>query len=37
MANKWIEFVKAYAKKHNMKYSEALKDSKLKAAYKKSK
>jgi len=34
MANKWIEYVKAYAKKHNMKYSEALKDPKCKAGYK---
>tara|TARA_R100000329_G_C7505766_1_gene178077 strand:- start:236 stop:358 length:123 start_codon:yes stop_codon:yes gene_type:complete len=37
MANSWIEFVKAYAKKNKMKYSEALKDSGLKAAYAKSK
>ena len=37
MANSWIEFVKAYAKKNNMKYNEALKDSKLKAEYNKSK
>ena len=35
--NKWIKFVKAYAKKNNMKYNEALKDPKLKAEYKKSK
>jgi hypothetical protein len=35
MANKWIEYVKAYAKKNNMKYSEALKDPKMKAGYKK--
>ncbi len=35
MANKWIEYVKAYAKKNNMKYSEALKDPKCKAGYKK--
>jgi hypothetical protein len=34
MANKWIEYVKAYAKKNNMKYSEALKDPKCKAGYK---
>jgi hypothetical protein len=33
MANKWIEYVKAYAKKNNMKYSEALKDPKCKAGY----
>jgi len=25
MASKWIEFVKEYAKKNNMKYNEALK------------
>jgi len=25
MANTWIDFVKAYAKKHNMTYTEALK------------
>jgi hypothetical protein len=35
MANSWIEYVKAYAKKNNMKYSEALKDPKCKAGYKK--
>jgi hypothetical protein len=35
MANSWIEYVKAYAKKNNMKYSEALKDPKMKAGYKK--
>jgi len=35
MANKWIEYVKAYAKKNNMKYNEALKDPKMKAGYKK--
>jgi len=34
MANKWIEYVKAYAKKNNMKYNEALKDPKCKAGYK---
>ncbi len=33
----WISFVKAYAKKNKMKYNEALKDPKLKAAYAKSK
>jgi len=37
MANKWIEFVKMYASKNKMKYSEALKDPKLKVAYNKSK
>lgn len=35
MANSWINYVKAYAKKNNMKYSEALKDPKCKAGYKK--
>jgi len=35
MANSWIEYVKAYAKKNNMKYNEALKDPKCKAGYKK--
>ena len=35
MANKWIDHVKKYAKDHNMKYMEALKDPKCKAAYKK--
>ena len=35
MANKWIEYVKAYAKKNNMKYREALKDPKCKEGYKK--
>lgn len=33
--NKWIEFVKDYAIKHNLKYMEALKDPKMKALYKK--
>lgn len=37
MANSWIEFVKSYAKKNNMKYSEALKDPKLKSEYNKMK
>ncbi len=37
MANSWIEFVKSYAKKNDMKYNEALKDPKLKSAYDKSK
>ena len=37
MANSWIEFVKSYSKKNNMKYNEALKDPKLRAAYNKSK
>lgn len=35
--SKWVEFVKAYAKKHNMKYNEALKDSKCKSEYHNSK
>ena len=35
MANKWIEHVQAYAKKHGMKYNEAMKDPKCKEAYKK--
>lgn len=34
---KWIEFIKAYAKDHKMKYSEALKDPKAKEAYHKQK
>lgn len=33
--NKWIEHVKSFSKKHNIKYSEALKDPKCKASYKK--
>ena len=37
MANNWIEYVKFYAKKNNMKYNDALKDPKLKAGYKKHK
>tara|TARA_Y100000592_G_scaffold98517_1_gene171834 strand:+ start:1690 stop:1812 length:123 start_codon:yes stop_codon:yes gene_type:complete len=37
MANKWIDFVKDYAKKNNLKYNDALKDKGLKAAYEKSK
>ena len=37
MANSWIEFVKSYAKKNNMKYNDALKDPKLKKEYEKSK
>jgi len=35
MANKWIEFVRMYAKKNNMKYNEAMKDPQCKASYKK--
>jgi len=34
MPNKWIEYVKAYAAKNNMKYNEALKDPNMKAGYK---
>ena len=34
---KWIEFIKAYAEKHNMKYNEALKSKKAKEAYEKQK
>lgn len=37
MSNSWINFVKAYASKNDMKYNEALKDPKLKVAYDKSK
>jgi hypothetical protein len=35
--SKWIDFVKAYSKKHNMKYNEALKDAKCKSEYHNSK
>jgi DNA adenine methylase len=35
MPNKWIEYVKSYASKHNMSYRDALRDSKCKAGYKK--
>jgi hypothetical protein len=35
MANKWIEHVTAYAKKHGMKYGEAMKAAACKAEYKK--
>ena len=34
-ASKWIEHVKAHAKKHGMKYNEALKDPRTKASYRK--
>ena len=34
MPNKWITYVKDYAKKNNMKYTDALKDPKCKAGYK---
>lgn len=33
--NKWIQHVKAYAKKHNISYMMALKDPKCKSSYKK--
>jgi len=33
--SKWIEHVKAFAKKHKMKYNEALKDPRCKSSYKK--
>lgn len=33
--NPWIAHLKAYAKKHNMSYREAMKDPKCKASYKK--
>lgn len=32
--NPWIMHVREYAKKHNMKYNEAMKDPACKAAYK---
>ena len=35
MANKWIEYVKAYSLKHNMKYNDCLKDVNCKAEYQK--
>ena len=35
MANKWIEHVTAYAKKHGMKYNEAMKAPACKAEYEK--
>ena len=34
MPNKWINHVKNYAQKNNMKYNEALKDMNCKASYK---
>ena len=33
--NSWIAHVKAYASKHGMSYSKAMKDPKCKASYKK--
>ena len=33
--NPWISHVKAWAAKHKVSYSDALKDAKCKAAYKK--
>jgi hypothetical protein len=35
MASTWIDHVKMYAKEHNMKYGDAMKDSKCKMSYKK--
>jgi hypothetical protein len=35
MVNAWINHVKAYAKEHNLKYGDALKDHECKATYKK--
>jgi hypothetical protein len=35
MPSAWIEHVKKFAKDHNMKYGEALKDAKCKSSYKK--
>jgi hypothetical protein len=35
MANKWIQHVQAYAKKHGMKYNEAMKSAECKSAYNK--
>lgn len=35
MANKWINHVKEYAKQHNLKYNDALKDTNCKSSYKK--
>ena len=35
--NPWIVHVKQYAAKHNMKYTDALKDAKCKSEYQKSK
>jgi hypothetical protein len=35
MPNSWISHVKDYAKKHNMKYNDALKNPDVKASYKK--
>jgi hypothetical protein len=37
MANSWIMYVKDFAKKHNMKYNEALKSPACKAGYRKGK
>lgn len=37
MANSWIMFLKKWAKDNKMKYSEAIKDPKVKVAYNKSK
>lgn len=35
MTNKWIEHVKDYSRKHNMKFNKALKDPDCKEQYKK--
>jgi hypothetical protein len=35
--NPWITFVKAFASKHSLKYSDAIKDPRCKAEYQKSK
>jgi len=37
MVNKWVEHVKEYSKKHNLKFNEALKDEGCKSSYKNSK
>lgn len=33
--NKWVAHIKAFAAKHKMSYSEALKDPRCKSSYKK--
>lgn len=37
MASSWTDFLKKYAKDNNMKYNEAMKSAKARAAYNKSK
>jgi hypothetical protein len=37
MGTKWTDFLKSYAKKNKMNYSQALKDPKARAAYNKDK